>query len=1030
MRLNHILFAIALFNLAFGCSGEAGVYEPTNNVNNANNTNNSNNVTNNLTCVDFDQDGYGDNCEPGDDCNDYEQDVNPGMPEICNDRDDNCDGRTDEDCPCNPGEVRICSSYRDPLTISPEMHCRTGYQTCEPTGWSDTCVGEVGPIDETCNGFDDDCDGDIDEGLLNAIGQCSGEIPPEDCGPTSEGNGVDENGDGDIDEGCSCVVPGYDPALPRTDQPCYGGPTYTLGVGVCRGGLRDCLGGVWGACVGDVTPSTELCDDRLDNDCDGLVDEGCPWCVNPLPEWCDGMDNDCDGLIDEGVRNGCGGCGTVGTTDFCDDGLDNNCNGVIDEGCDCDQTQACYPGPPETAGIGACAWGTKTCNEFSPCVGYVTPIPELCGSDNSGNGIDDDCDGFTDEGCICPEGATRLCGDGAGVCTYGHQLCTNNAWGACIGGTGPFTETCNGLDDDCDGLTDFGLLNACGTCGESCYLLPMDPTTEGTPDTGIETIPGGDPDNPTGADGITLTHASFIPPYLWAANETNYSVTKYNTDTMTQEGIYWVGNNPSRTAVDLDGNMWVGGRDDGRLTKVLWDATSCPEMNNGTAGIQTSSGTNQLNSAANPRADDCVAYSAVPSPSRPSIRGVAAGPDGMLWIGYTGGGVQAIDPTTFALSPLYTGLGNVPLYTPDANGVQQPTGAMGNANTVYGIVVDSAGFLYIAPMDDRTSFSVFDTNTRTWVGRFAGLCGSYGIALDGNGRIWFGSYTGCSGINMYDPAERKIYAFTIPTSVTTLSPGLTSGVTVISGNCWAQRIGATNMQNLGVGVEPATGDVWASLWNHGYTMRLHIDELNYANSTITYIGTLRDAGGAMLPGVSSTDLRGVGFDQHGYAWTLGLNSGRVWKLDPATNARAADLPAGQTIGVGTHYTYSDFTGSTALSFTAPRGFWTYIFSSLFEAAQVDAIAWDAYVPTGTAAGIRIRALDAFGNPASGWLPADIGGVAQYFEYPTGAPTHTIDLAANGGPLIGWSFEVNIRLATTDRAVRPIVNDVRLQWQRP
>ncbi|PKN24339.1 MAG: hypothetical protein CVU65_12100 [Deltaproteobacteria bacterium HGW-Deltaproteobacteria-22] len=255
-------------------------------------------------------------------------------------------------------------------------------------------------------------------------------------------------------------------------------------------------------------------------------------------------------------------------------------------------------------------------------------------------------------------------------------------------------------------------------------------------------------------------------------------------------------------------------------------------------------------------------------------------------------------------------------------------------------------------------------------------------------------------------------------------------MTLISGDCWAQRIGADNMQNLGVGVEPATGDVWASLWNHGYTMRLHIDELNYANSTITYIGTLRDAGGAMLPGVSSTDLRGVGFDQHGYAWTLGLNSGRVWKLDPATNARAADLPAGQTIGIGTHYTYSDFTGSTALSFTAPRGFWTYIFASLFEAAQVDAIAWDAYVPTGTAAGIRIRALDAFGNPASGWLPADIGGVAQYFEYPTGAPTHTIDLAANGGPLIGWSFEVNIRLATTDRAVRPIVNDVRLQWQRP
>ncbi|MBU1534035.1 hypothetical protein KKF84_01880, partial [Myxococcota bacterium] len=768
--------------------------------------------------------------------------------------------------------------------------------------------------------------------------------------------------------------------------------------------------------------------------CDGQVDEGCASCPTASEEVCDGIDNDCNGQIDEGVTLACGGCGPYGP-EVCGDGLDNNCDGQIDEGCtDCLPIQQCYPGPPETVGVGSCRYGTRSCSSefWGQCTGYVLPTLELCGEDGTGNGVDEDCDGLIDEGCICPEGATRYCGDAAGVCSYGLQTCNNNAWGPCIGGTNPATETCNGLDYNCDGLTDEGLLNACGTCGESCYLLPMDPTSEGTPDEGIEVIPGTDPANPTGVPGITLTSASYIPPYLWAANHTNFSVTKFNTETHTQEGIYWVGNNPSRTAVDLDGNMWVGGRDDGRLTKVLWDTTSCPEMNNGTPGIQTSSGTNQINSAGTPFADDCVVYSAVPEPSRPSIRGVAAGPDGRMWIGYTNGGIQAIDPTTLVLGTFHAGIGNVPRYDPDASGVQQPSGTYENANGVYGLVVDSQGFLYISPFSDRTSFTVFDTVTETWVGRFHGLCGSYGIALDGNDRVWFGSYTGCSGVNMYDPAERKIYAFTIPTSVnpSTILPGDVTGVTLLSGDCKSQQSGSAILQVTGVGVEPATGDVWASHWQTGYTMRLSVNNMDYSNSTITFIGTLRDASGALLAGLDSTDLRGVGFDKDGYAWTLGLNSNRVFKIDPATNQRDVAMPLGQSIGVGSHYTYSDFTGSTALSFTAPRGFWTYIFHSQFEAAQVDAIFMEAYVPGGTTAGVRIRALDQSGVPLSGWLPADIGGVAQYFDYPQGAAQHLFDLHTNGGPLIGWSFEVDIRLTTSDRDIRPIVNTVRLEWQRP
>ncbi len=985
----------------------------------------------NVTCTDIDGDGYGDGCALGEDCDDLNDTVYPGAEELCGDNVDNdCDGTTDEDCACEENSVRLCSSVGDPLTLMPPMRCRPGIQDCVDGVWAAICVGEVGPVQETCNATDDDCDGDVDEGVMDPMGGCNSVIPPEDCGPWGEGNGLDDNGNGTVDEGCSCAVPAYDPDLPRTDQPCYSGPIYTLGVGICQGGTMDCqANGTWSPCVGETLPDTEICGDALDNDCDGWVDEGCPWCTTPIPEVCNGMDDDCDGIIDNGVLNACGGCAPVPLVETCDDGLDNDCNGIIDDGCpECYQGQACYPGPPETAGIGACLWGTRSCDgEFwDACAGFVLPTPELCGTDGSGNGIDEDCDGMVDEGCICPEGATQYCGDGAGECTYGLRTCSANVWGPCEGGTGPFTEVCDGLDNNCDGLVDEGLLNACGTCGDSCYLLPMDPTTQGVPDDGIDIITAGDPENPTGRDGITLAQGSFVPPYLWAANHTDQSVTKYNTDLHQEEGLYWAAINPSRTAVDLDGNMWVGGRDDGRLTKVLWDTSSCDPMNNGVAGLQTSSGTNQINSAADPFADDCVVYSAVPNPSYPSIRGIAAGPDGRMWIGYSDGGVQSIDPVTFALGPYYSD-DAIPRWDPDTNGVLQPGTGTLDAGGVYGLVVDSAGLLYTSSFT-RNTLAVFNTNAgqEGWERVYTGLCGSYGIAIDAERRVWMGGWPNTGGIAMFDPVSMRFTHFRVGGADADPTPGSTRAVVLTNEFACG---GFARFNVTGVGVEPATGNVWASFYPIGYTGRLVVDEANYANSTWIMIGTTRDTNNNYLAGVTN-DLRGVGFDKNGYAWTLGLGSDRVWKIDPATNARAVSLPTGDSIGVGSHYTYSDFTGSTALNFTSPRGYWRYIFESEFEQAQVDAVVWEAYVPAVTSAGIRIRAMDQSLVPTTGWLPPEIGGVPQYFDYPAGTAIHTIDLAANGGPLIDWAFEVDIRLSTQDPDIRPIVHDVRLEWQRP
>jgi hypothetical protein len=56
----------------------------------------------------------------------------------------------------------------------------------------------------------------------------------------------------------------------------------------------------------------------------------------------------------------------------------------------------------------------------------------------------------------CEEGERRACGSDIGICESGRSICRNGTWSGCEGGIGPETkETChNGLDDDCNGETD------------------------------------------------------------------------------------------------------------------------------------------------------------------------------------------------------------------------------------------------------------------------------------------------------------------------------------------------------------------------------------------------------------------------------------------------------------------------------------------------------------------------------------------------------------------------------------------------
>jgi hypothetical protein len=107
---------------------------------------------------------------------------------------------------------------------------------------------------------------------------------------------------------------------------CYGGPPNTAGVGVCREGHRLCAGGMWGPCVGEVTPGAEACN-NLDDDCDGKTDEAMPT-ISCGQGACANTVSSCDG----GTVHACKPKAAASATDATANGIDDDCNGIVDDG--------------------------------------------------------------------------------------------------------------------------------------------------------------------------------------------------------------------------------------------------------------------------------------------------------------------------------------------------------------------------------------------------------------------------------------------------------------------------------------------------------------------------------------------------------------------------------------------------------------------------------------------------------------------------------------------------------------------------
>ncbi|MBN1386592.1 hypothetical protein JW968_06505, partial [Candidatus Woesearchaeota archaeon] len=430
---------------------------------------------------DLDSDGYNSTVTGGDDCNDYNPDINPGMAEIpYNGINDDCNPATVDDDLDGDGYLLIddCNDLNASINPGmPEIPYNGVDDDCDPATPDDDLDSDGYDLADDCNDNDPNVNPGMAEIPYNGIDDdCNASTPDDDL--DSDGYNSTITGGDDCDDNNAAVYPGAVEVCDGADNDCSGTVDDNLAPepcalqhGICTGSVKTC-GGVlgWLDCnaseygqyyeAGDETSC-----DALDNDCDGIIDDGifqqsgssdvgeCSYgemmCilgfwvnitmpVEPVDETCDSLDNDCDGLFDEDFDNDFDTYTTCGTNTTTGDPVDPDCN---------DLNASINPGMPEIPYNGVdddCDPATLDDDLDGDGYNYTDDCNDLNASINPGmpeipyNGVDDDCNASTYD--------DDLDGDGYLLIDDCDDLNASINPG--------MTEIpYNGVDDDCDPAT-------------------------------------------------------------------------------------------------------------------------------------------------------------------------------------------------------------------------------------------------------------------------------------------------------------------------------------------------------------------------------------------------------------------------------------------------------------------------------------------------------------------------------------------------------------------------------------------------
>ncbi len=456
-----------------------------------------------VNIVDADGDGH----DSISDCDDSDPATFPGAPEICDGKDNDCDDLVDEDLNQTYYSDADGDGYGDPA--SPTEACQeTAGLVLDDTDCDDGDPDVNVAAIEECDGIDNNCNGSIDEGLLQGpwyadldadgfgddadavlacevpsgrvseAGDCDDSNPEVNPAAEETCNELDDNCDGQVDEGFS-----KGPWFLDSDGDGFGDEDLSVESCDAPSGYVESSGDCDDS-LSDVNPDAEeFCDER-DNDCDGVVDEDFykgPWY----------LDSDSDGYgQDDATMESCGmpsGYSEVGGD--CDDGdatvspdaievcdgVDNDCDGDTDE-YDSEGASPWYAdddgdgyGDPDDM-VMSCdsplgrVNNSADCDDSNPRVNPdATEICDESDTDQNCNGLSDDDDPTLDSSGVAtfyvdadgdgfgdPSGATvESCDPPSGMTAVGDD-CNDSDSDVFPGAI----EWCDGTDNDCDGTID------------------------------------------------------------------------------------------------------------------------------------------------------------------------------------------------------------------------------------------------------------------------------------------------------------------------------------------------------------------------------------------------------------------------------------------------------------------------------------------------------------------------------------------------------------------------------------------------